>query len=83
MEFLDTSLDEYYLPCSDLIAIPSSPCNSNGDWTSLEQHERLPEFPVVTRESRSNSRKTTRFPRHCQMRPFLTAASQEKSHVPS
>ena len=38
------------------------PCNSNGDWTSLGQHKRHPEFPVVTRESCHNSRKTTRFP---------------------
>src|SRR5574337_1257352 len=29
------------------------------DWTSLGQHKRHPEFPVVTRESRRNSRKTT------------------------
>src|SRR5574341_2173382 len=29
------------------------------DWTSLGQHKRHPEFPVVTRESRCNSRKST------------------------
>src|SRR5574341_915219 len=29
------------------------------DWTCLGQHKRQPEFPVVTRESRRNSRKTT------------------------
>src|SRR5574337_1135767 len=29
------------------------------DWTCLGQHKRHPEFPVVTRESRRNSRKTT------------------------
>ena len=28
------------------------------DWTSLGQHKRHPEFPVVTRESRCNSRKS-------------------------
>ena len=37
------------------------PRNSNGDWTSLGQHKRLPEFPIVTREkpqtSCQNSRK--------------------------
>ena len=27
------------------------------DWTCLGQHKRQPEFPVVTRESRRNSRK--------------------------
>ena len=51
------------------------------DWTSLGQHKRHPEFPVVTRESRSNSRKTTWFPRHRKMNPFHATASQEKSHV--
>ena len=29
------------------------------DWTSLGQHKRKPEFPIITRESRRNSRKTT------------------------
>ena len=52
-----------------------------GDWTSLGQHKRHPEFPVVTRESRRNSRKTTWFPRHRKMKPFPATASQEKSHV--
>src|SRR5574340_178672 len=51
------------------------------DWTSLGQHKRHPEFPVVTRESRRNSRKTTWFPRHRKMKPFPASASQEKSHV--
>ena len=43
--------------------------------------KRHPEFPVVTRESRRNSRKTTWFPRHRKMKPFPATASQEKSHV--
>src|SRR5574337_1309258 len=51
------------------------------DWTSLGQHKRHPEFPVETRESRRNSRKTTWFPRHRKMKPFPATASQEKSHV--
>src|SRR5574337_1378184 len=50
-------------------------------WTSLGQHKRHPEFPVVTRESRRNSRKPTWFPRHRKMKPFPATASQEKSHV--
>src|SRR5574340_890456 len=50
-------------------------------WTSLGQHKRQPEFPVVTRESRRNSRKTTWLPRHRKMKPFPATASQEKSHV--
>ena len=51
------------------------------DWTSLGQHKRHPECPVVTRESRRNSRKTTWLPRHRKMKPFPSTASQEKSHV--
>ena len=62
---------------------PAPPSNSNSDWTSPGQHERLPELRIVTRESLHNSRKTTRFPRHRDMRPFPAAASQEKSHVHS
>ena len=51
------------------------------DWTSLGQQKRHPEFPVVTRESRRNSRKTTWFPRHRKMKPFPATAFQEKCHV--
>src|SRR5574340_638986 len=51
------------------------------DWTCLGQHKRQPEFPVVTRESRRNSRKTTWLPRHRKMRPFPATAPQEMSHV--
>src|SRR5574337_800617 len=51
------------------------------DWTCLGQHKRQPEFPVVTRESRRNSRKTTWLPRHRKMKPFPATAPQEKSHV--
>src|SRR5574341_96666 len=50
-------------------------------WTCLGQHKRQPEFPVVTRESRRNSRKTTWLPRHRKMKPFPATAPQEKSHV--
>src|SRR5574339_666336 len=51
------------------------------DWTCLGQHKRQPEFPVVTRESRRNSRKTTWLARHRKMKPFPATAPQEKSHV--
>ena len=51
------------------------------DCTSLGQHKRHPEFPVVSRESRRNSRTTTWFPRHRKMKPFPATASQEKSRV--
>src|SRR5574340_1603035 len=51
------------------------------DWSCLGQHKTPPEFPVVTRESRPNSRKTTWLPRHRKMKPFPATAPQEKSHV--
>ena len=38
---------------------PGSFATRMEDWTSLGQHKRHPEFPVVTRESRCNSRKST------------------------
>src|SRR5574337_693640 len=44
------------------------------DWTCLGQHKRHPEFPVVTRESRRNSRKTTWLPSHRKMKPFPATA---------
>ena len=60
---------------------------SNGDWTSLGQHETLPEFSVVTREkpqiSPRNSRKTTRLPHHREMKPFFLGGPREQSQVPS
>src|SRR5574341_20280 len=51
------------------------------DWTCLGLHKRHPEFPVVTRESRRNSRKTRWLHRHSKMKPFPATAPQEKSHV--
>ena len=51
------------------------------DWTSLGQHKRKPEFPVVKQESCGTSRKTTWFPVHHRMRPLPATVSQEKSHV--
>ena len=76
--FLDTSLDEVYLPCSDLRAIPSSP--SQPKW---KIGLSWPTQEVVTRESRRNWRKTTWFPHHSKMKPFTATVSQEKSNVPS
>src|SRR5574341_834636 len=49
------------------------------DRTSLGQHKRHPEFPVVTRESRRNSGKTTWFPRHRKMKPFPATESLERN----
>ena len=46
-----------------------------------QMHKRQPEFPVVTRESRRNSRKTTWLHRHRKMKPFPATAHQEKSRV--
>ena len=53
------------------VAFHTLPGNSNGRLDFLGQHKRKPEFPVVTRESDRNSRKTTCFPRHRKMRPFV------------
>jgi hypothetical protein len=50
------------------------------DWTSLGQHKRHPEFPVVIRESCYTSRKTTSVPRHRKMYPCAATASQKKTH---
>ena len=58
--FPATSLESLEIPSSTCVR-PDSPTvtreqcrapphNSNGDWTSLEPHKRLPEFPAVTRE---------------------------------
>src|SRR5574340_945641 len=51
------------------------------DWTCLGQHKRQPEFPVVTRESRRNSRKTTWLPRHRKMKPFPLLTEVEELGV--
>ena len=49
------------------------PRNLNGDWTSLGPHVRLPKFPIITPEkrhmSRRTSKKTMRFPHHCEWGP--------------
>ena len=47
------------------------PRNSNGDWTSLGQHERLPEVPVVTWESRSTREKPGGSPVITRWDPFM------------
>ena len=81
---LDTSLDEVYFALQLLESNRQlSLANRMEDWTSLGQHKRKPEFPVVTRESRRSLRKTTWLPRHRKMRPLATTGYQEKSHVPS
>ena len=61
-----------------------APRESSGDWTSLWRHERVSEVSVETQEEpHSNSRKTRRFFAQCELSPFSTAASREKSHLPS
>src|SRR5574340_834524 len=55
--------------------------NSSGRLDLPGPTKRHPEFLVVTRESRRNSRKTTWLPRHRKMKPFPATAPQEKSHV--
>ena len=62
------------------------PRNSNGDLTSLRQHDRLPDLPIVPAEepqaSRRNSRQTTIFPHQREMRPFSPATPRMQSLVP-
>ena len=64
-----------------------APGNSHGDWNFLRQHERVPDVLFVIQEEPQvcchNSRKTKRFSPQCEMRPFSTAASREKSDLPS
>ena len=52
-----------------------------------ESTEQVPDVPVITQEephvSCCNSRKTRRFSPQHEMRPFSTAVSREKSHLPS
>ena len=65
----------------------AGPRNLNGDLTSLRQHDRLPELPVLPfkepQASLHNSRQTTRFPLQCEMRSFSSASPREQSRVPS
>ena len=51
------------------------------DWASLGQPKGKAEMPVVTRESRRNSRKTTWFPPLGKMRPLPATASQGKTGI--
>ena len=61
--------------------------NLKSDLNSLKQYKRDPEIHVATREEhqifRQTSMKTMGFFLHREMGPFPTAASQERSHVPS
>ena len=60
---LDTSLDEVYFALQLLESNRQlSLANRIEDWTSLGQYNWKPEFDIVTRESRRNSRKSTWFP---------------------
>ena len=70
-------------PCSDSSATPSFPSQPEGKigLPRANPRGRL-RFPVVTRECRRNSRKTTWFPPLGKMRPLPATASQGKSPVP-
>ena len=57
MDFLDKSVDELYLPCSDSRAIPSSPSQLEWRLDFPGTTQEASAFPVLTRESRRNSRK--------------------------
>ena len=55
-------------------------------FTSIElmmssNHLRQPEFPVVTRESRRNSRKTMWLPCHRKMKPFPATAPHAEAPI--
>ena len=86
-EVLASTPDEDLGPGSECRGIRDGPGNSHGDWMFLRPHKRVPEFPVITSEeptvSSRNLRKARRFSPQREMRPFSTAASQEKSHLPS
>ena len=59
------------------------PCNSHGHWPFLRPPERVPEVPVVTRETLPNSRKSRRFSPPGEMRPISSEASGGSSHLNS
>ena len=59
------------------------PSNSHGDWPFLRPPERVPEVPVVTRESLPNSRKSRRFSPPGKMRPISSEVSGGSSHLNS
>ena len=68
----------WYLPALCVCSLQSLESNPQlsfatrmEDCTCLGQHKRHPEFPVVTRESHRNSRKSTWFPRHRKMNILL------------
>ena len=53
-----------------------APRDSGGDWTSLMPLVRVSEVPIVTREEpHSISRKTSRFSRQGELRPFSAVVS--------
>ena len=59
------------------------PCNSHGHWPFLRPPERVPEVPVVTRETLPNSRKSRWFSPPGEMRPISSEASGGSSHLNS
>ena len=61
---------------------PAFPRNSKGSLGFPGRHKRKPEIPVVSRESRRNSRKTAWFPRLRKMRALPATASPGKSLDP-
>ena len=73
--------------CSPALLLPQasslSTCScAHIDLASQGQPKGNAEIPVVTRESRRNSRKTMWFPPLGKMRPLPATASQGKSPVP-
>ena len=62
--------------------LPGEPHGRGEDWASQGQPKGKAEIPVVSRESRRNSRKITWFPPLGKMRPLPATASQGKCPVP-
>ena len=71
-----------FCPAVTLAQSPAPPRNPNGR-LDFKANKRKPKFPVITRESRRNSSKTTWFSRHRKMRPLPATAFQKMSQVPS
>ena len=72
-------------PCHNSRAMPRFPSLLEWRLTSLGPQDRLPEFPVVTLEkphmSRRSLKKTTKLPRHHEMRPFFSARPRKQFRV--
>ena len=64
-----------------------APGNSHEDWSFLGPYKWVSEVTILTREEchvcGHNWRTTRRFSPRCELKPFSTVVSREKSHLPS